>query len=119
MAQLLYLKLARMKQSVRIDFLRFYDVFQLLVDDGNTLNGNRVAFCLLDIREKGQLDLMILLSLLNNLDRDSLLAQELILLVRHHKQKNVLTPGAQRRPLVLNQAVFNDVIPRSCLVDEL
>ena len=118
-ASLLYLKLAKMKDSVRIDFLRFHEVFKLLVDDGNTNNGNRAAFGLLDIRDKGQLDVMIILSLLNNLDRDSLLAQELMLLLRHHKQKNVLTPGAHRRPTVLNQAVFNDVIPRSCLVDEL
>jgi len=108
-----------MKESVRIDFLRFHEVFELLVDDSNTNNGNRAAFGLLDIRDKGQLDVMIILSLLNNLDRDSLFAQELILLLRHHKQKNVLTPGAHRRPVVLNVAAFNDIIPRSCLVDEL
>ena len=53
MAKLIYLKLSEQKQSVRINFLRFAEVFELLVDDGNRDNGNKMIFNLLDIKGKG------------------------------------------------------------------
>jgi|TARA_B110000285_G_C14798763_1_gene456438 hypothetical protein len=53
MAKLIYLKLSEQKQSVKINFLRFAEVFELLVDDGNRDNGNKMIFNLLDIKGKG------------------------------------------------------------------
>ena len=87
---------------IYVDFLRFAEVFGLLVDDGNRDNGNKMIFSLLDFKNKGELDIIVLIQILNNIDRNTLFAQELLVLIREHKRKNVMAAGGVRRELQMN-----------------
>ena len=54
-----------------------------------------------------------------NLERNTNFAQELLILIREYKMKNVLLKDGYRRKIALNFATFNELIPKSCLIDEL
>ena len=57
--------------------------------------------------------------MMNNANRETRFAQEIITLVREYKSKNVLMSAGFSRQITLNFATFNELIPCSCLVDEL
>jgi len=42
------------------------------------------------------------MQILNNVDRDTLFAQELLVLIREHKKKNVMTATGAKREVALN-----------------
>lgn len=81
-------------------------------------NANRCIFNILDVKKKGHLDIFTLIQILNNIDRDTKFAQELLVLIREYKQKNILLQDGIRRQITLNFGEFNRLIPKSCLVDE-
>jgi hypothetical protein len=62
---------------------------------------------------------MVLIQIINNANRETRFAQEIITLVREYKSKNVLMSAGFSRQITLNFATFNELIPCSCLVDEL
>ena len=68
-----------------------------LVDETNKDNTNRAVFNILDIKSQGQLDIVMLIQIYNNLDRDTLLAQEILVLIREYKSKNILLQAGYRR----------------------
>ena len=118
-AKILYLKLSRQKDQARIDFMRFAEVVMGLIDETNKDNMNRAVFNILDIKSQGQLDIVMLMQIYNNLDRDTLFAQEILVLIREYKSKNILLQAGYRRQITLNFSTFNLLVPRSCLIDEL
>ena len=61
-----------------------------------------MIFSLLDFKNKGELDIIVLIQILNNIDRNTLFAQELLVLIREHKRKNVMAAGGGRRELQMN-----------------
>ena len=61
----------------------------------------------------------MLVQIFNNLDKDTLLAQEILILIREYKSKNILLQAGYRRQITLNFSTFNLLIPKSCLIDEL
>lgn len=95
-ARILYMKMSGNKDHAKISFVQFGSIFmELLVDIKD--RRNRAFFNLLDLKGAGTLDILTLLQLYNNLDRDTLFGQEILGLVREYKQKNVLLSHGYRR----------------------
>ena len=80
---------------------------------------NKAIFRILDIRKKGQIEILVLMQIINGLDLNTNFAQEILLLIREYKEKNVLMTAGFSRQITMNFAKFNDLIPNSCLIDEL
>mgnify|MGYP006893384029 CR=1 FL=1 len=74
---------------------------------------------MLDVNNKGTLDIMILMQLYNNLNRNTMFGQEILRIVREYKNKNILLKGGYKRRIVLNFTTFNTLVPNSCLIEEL
>lgn len=79
---------------------------------------NRCVFNLLEFNGDGDLDIMILMQLFNNLPRESMFGQEMLKMVREYKNKNILMKGGFRRQIELNYNCFNELIPYSSIIDE-
>jgi hypothetical protein len=80
----------------QIDFVTFAKTFDGLMDEVQKVR-NRTIFNILDIRKKGQIEILVLMQLLNGLDLNTHFAQEILILVREYKDKNVLlTAGFSR-----------------------
>ena len=70
---------------------------------------------------------MSLISMFNNVDRDSNFAQELLIFIREYKLKNVLLISGYARQITLNFPTFNDLLQtyssntnhHSYLIDEI
>ena len=60
LARIMYLKMAKSMDHAKIDFIRFVEVFIMLLDEIKD-NRNRCVFDLLDIKGKGVLDFSFLL----------------------------------------------------------
>ena len=80
---------------------------------------NRTVFNLIEFNGDGELDIMILMQLFNNIPRETLFGQEILKMVREYKNKNVLLKGGFSRQILLNFATFNSLVPYSSLIDEL
>lgn len=117
MATILYLNMSNSKDHSKIDFLQFINPFLRLLDEVKDTR-NRAIFDILDIRKKGQLDIVFLLQLLMKLDRESYFAQEILKLIREFKCKNMLLKGGVKRRIVLNFTTFNTLVPNSCLIKD-
>ena len=59
------------------------------------------------------------MQLINGLDLNTYFAQEILILIREYKEKNVLMTAGYSRQITMNFAKFNDLIPNSCLIDEI
>ena len=88
-AKILYINMADRKDHARIDFIAFISVFDGLLDEVQKKR-NRCIFNLLDVNKRGELDILCLMQMFMNLERDTYFAQELLALIREHKLKNVL-----------------------------
>lgn len=117
-ARILYLKMSNNKDHARINFIQFIKVFQNLLDEIKDQR-NRVIFGLLDINEKGVLDIVMLMQLFNNVNRNTMFGQEILKIVREYKSKNVLLKGGYRRKIVLNFSTFVKLVNHSCLIEQL
>ena len=102
----------------KIDFATFVNSLDGLLDEVQKIR-NKAIFRILDIRKKGQIEILVLMQLINGLDLNTHFAQEILLLVREYKEKNVLMSAGYSRQITMNFAKFNDLVPNSCLVDEL
>ena len=56
-----------------IDFYKFVKVFENLLDEVAKIR-NRCVFNLLDVKKNGYLDIMMLIQMLNNIDKDTYFA---------------------------------------------
>lgn len=95
-ARLLYIKIAREKDHAKIYFPQFWDAFKNLLDPIKDQR-NRAVFELIEFKGDGLIDIMILMQIFQNLDRDTLFGQEILKLVREYKVKNVLMRSGFRR----------------------
>jgi len=93
-------------------------VFLNLLED-NKDKRNRCVFDILDVNSTGMLDIMILMQLYNNIERETMFAQEILKIVREFKNKNILLKGGYKRRILLNFTTFNTLISNSCLIEEL
>lgn len=95
-AKILYMNMSKQKDRAMIDFYKFVKVFENLHDEVAKIR-NRCVFNILDVKKNGYLDIMMLIQMLNNIDKDTYFAQELLVLIREYKSKNILmTAGFQR-----------------------
>jgi hypothetical protein len=72
-AKILYINMAKKKNHAKIDFLRFINVFEGLFDEVQKIR-NRCIFDLYDVKKQGSLDIMLLMQIFNNIDRNTLFA---------------------------------------------
>jgi Ca2+-binding EF-hand superfamily protein len=93
--------MAKKKNHAKIDFIRFVSVFDGLYDEVHKIR-NRCIFDLYDVKKQGSLDIMLLMQIFNNIDRNTLFAQEILVLIREYKQKNVLLCEGFTRKITLN-----------------
>ena len=117
LARIMYIKLSKRKDCAKINFLQFADAVTGLLDEVKDRR-NRTIFNLMEFNGDGELDIMILMQLFNNISRDTQFGQEIIKVVREYKNKNVLLKGGFSRQITLNFATFNQLIPYSALIDE-
>ena len=117
-ARILYLRMAKNKDSAKIDFVRFSSIFLAFLDDIKE-NRNRAFFEILDLNGTGKLSIMFLMQIVNDVDRDTLFGQEILKIVREYKEKNIMLREGYRRRIVLNFATFNALVPNSALIKEL
>lgn len=108
-AKLLYIKMAKGKDFAKIDFLKFARVLDPFLDEVPKKR-NRAAFDLYDVKNEGKIDIMVLMQILNNVDRNTYFAQEVLILIREYKLKNVLLSAGFSRQITLNFATFNELI---------
>lgn len=117
LARILYIKLSKRKDCAKIRFVMFAESVAGLLDEVKDRR-NRTMFNLMEFNGDGELDIMILMQLLNNVSRNTLFGQEILKLVREYKNKNVLMKGGFSRQITLNFNTFNQLIPYSSLIDE-
>ena len=78
-----------------------------------------MIFGLLDINQKGVLDIVLLMQLYNNVNRNTMFGQEILKIIREYKSKNILLKGGYRRKIVLNFSTFVKLVNHSCLIEML
>jgi len=110
--------MSRGKDHARIDFIKFYRAFDGILDEVQKKR-NRAAFNLIDVKKTGHLEIMFLMQILNNVHKDTLFAQEILTIVREYKSKNILLTAGFSRQITLNFQTFNDLVPNSCLIQEM
>jgi hypothetical protein len=96
LARIIYIKMASRKRCARIDFLQFAEAMMDIVDEVKDRR-NRAIFNLIEFNGDGELDIMILMQLFNNIPRESMFGQEILKMVREYKNKNVLMKGGFTR----------------------
>lgn len=96
LARIMYIKLSKRKDCAKINFLQFADAVTGLLDEVKDRR-NRTIFNLMEFNGDGELDIMILMQLFNNISRDTQFGQEIIKVVREYKNKNVLLKGGFSR----------------------
>jgi hypothetical protein len=79
---------------------------------------NRAVFNLMEFNGDGELDIMILMQLYNNINIETMFGQEILRMVKEYKNKNVLMKGGFKRQITLNFNTFNALVPYSTLIDE-
>lgn len=104
------------KDQARINFYQFISQFSDLLKDYPLDAPNKCIFKLFDVKKQGTLTIVLLMQILNNLSRQTYLAQEILLLTKEYKNKNILIRGGHRRQVTLNYGFFAEIIPWSCLV---
>lgn len=109
--------MAKRKECSKINFLQFYEIFIDLLDEVKARR-NKCVFDLLEFNGDGELDMLFLMQLFCNLNKNTLFGQEILKLVRKYKEMNILMKGGFSRQITLNSATFNDMVPYSSLVDE-
>ena len=95
------MNMSRGKDHSRIDFIKYVRAFDGMLDEVQKKR-NEAAFNILDIMKKGELDIMFLMQLLNNIDKNTLFAQEILTIVREYKSKNILMTAGYSRQISLN-----------------
>ena len=95
-ARILYLKMAKNKDSAKIDLVQFFSVFMPFLDDIKE-NRNRAYFNILDLNGTGKLSIMFLMQIMNNVDRETLFGQDILRVVREYKEKNIMLREGYRR----------------------
>ena len=118
MAKILYATMTEEKDQSKITFDVFVENLYGLVDESKLDNATRCIFNLLDVRNQGHLDVFMLIQIINNSDRNTHFAQELLIMIREHKAKNVMVDEGIKRKISLNYSMFISLIPKSCLIDE-
>ena len=125
-AKMLYIRMANGMDFAKIDFMRYIKCFDGFLDEISKKR-NEAIFKFYDIKKQGFLDIMSLMSMFNNVDRDSNFAQELLIFIREYKLKNVLLISGYARQITLNFPTFNDLLQtyssntnhHSYLIDEI
>ena len=84
--------MSKRKRCAKINFIQFHDALIDIVDEIKDRR-NRCVFNLLEFNGDGDLDIMILMQLFNNLSRESMFGQEMLKMVREYKNKNILMQG--------------------------
>ena len=84
------------KDHAKINFVQFAAIFFDLLDEIKD-NRSRCFFSLLDVKGTGILDSMLLMQLFHNIDRNTLLGQEFLKIIREYKSKNILLTHGYRR----------------------
>ena len=118
LAKILYATMTKGKDQSKITFNTFVENLYGLVDTSNLDNATRCVFNLLDVKSKGQLDIFLLIQIINNMDRNTQFVQELLIMIREHKAKNVMVEDGIKRKITLNFSKYIRLIPKSCLIDE-
>ena len=96
LARIMFIKMSKRKRCAKINFLQFSEALLDLIDI-NQNKRNRCVFNLLEFNGDGDLDIMILMQLFNNLPRESMFGQEMLKMVREYKNKNILMKSGFRR----------------------
>jgi hypothetical protein len=125
-AKILYLRMAKGLDHAKIDFMRFIKIFEGFLDD-TPKRRNQAAFQFYDVKNQGVIDIMVLMQLYNNVTRNTYFGQELLILIREYKNKNILMTAGFSRKIMLNFSTFNELIQSNCsrpshhsvLVDEM
>lgn len=71
LARIMYIKMANRKRCSRINFLQFADAMMDLIDEIKDRR-NRAVFNLMEFNGDGELDIMILMQLFNNIPRETI-----------------------------------------------
>jgi hypothetical protein len=71
MAKIMYATMTKEKDQSKITFDVFVENLYGLVDESKLDNATRCIFNLLDVRNKGQLDVFMLIQIINNSDRNT------------------------------------------------
>jgi hypothetical protein len=66
-AKMLYFDMSRQKVHSKIDFATFVKSFDGIMDEVQKIR-NKAIFRILDIRKKGQIEILVLMQLINGLD---------------------------------------------------
>mmetsp|Transcript_2823 Transcript_2823/g.4400 ORF Transcript_2823/g.4400 Transcript_2823/m.4400 type:complete len:144 (-) Transcript_2823:279-710(-) len=117
LARVLYIKMSKKKDFSKINFIQFTHTVMDILDEIKDRR-NRTIFNFLEFNGDGELDIMILMQLFNNVKRNTMFGQEILKMVREYKTRNVLMKEGFSRQVTLNFATFNRLIPYSSLVDE-
>jgi hypothetical protein len=89
LARVMYIKMSKRKMCAHITFMDFHDTFIRVIDDAKDQR-NRAIFDILEFNGDGELDIMILMQIFSNVDRNTCFGQEILKMVREYKCKNVL-----------------------------
>ena len=84
LARIMFIKMSKRKRCAKINFIQFHDALIDIVDEIKDRR-NRCVFNLLEFNGDGDLDIMILMQLFNNLSRESMFGQEMLKMVREYK----------------------------------
>jgi len=106
---MLYIRMANGLDQAKIDFMRFIKIFDGFLDD-SPKRRNQAVFNLYDVKNQGMIDIMVLMQIYNNLKRNTYFGQELLILLREYKNKNILMTAGFSRKITLNFGTFNELI---------
>ena len=116
-ADLLYKKMANKKNYAKINFYTFAKTFVDFMDESKDKR-NRAAFDILEQNNDGQISVITLMDMTNNLHPETPLGKEVAILLNEHKHRNILMREGYSRRAPINFTAFNSLIPNSCLIDE-
>ena len=125
-AKMLYIRMSKGLDHAKIDFMKFIKIFDGFLDE-TPKKRNQAAFNLYDVKRQGVIDIMLMMQLYHNVKRNTFFGQELLVLIREYKNKNILMTAGFSRKITLNFSTFNELIQshtsrvshHSVLVDEI
>ena len=116
LGKLLYLLLSKGFDKCKIGMSRLIQEFLPLIRED--LNGahNKVAFKIYDIDRDGQLNILNLMHLYQNINPKSIVGQEVYRLMEFYFKTNVKSKTSSRN-VEINYEAFSKIVKRSVLVD--
>ena len=119
--KILYLYMSKGYDRAKITFVRFLQCLYPFMNNEERNSHNKIAFQMLDIDKDNDLNILNLIHLHKNMEKDSKIGQEIFSLIEYYIN-NTLTKkssGTKNKMSGINYDYFSKIVKKCAIIDEI